>query len=59
MGTKFDKNPLAVEQNNNTTEIVNADVLYDLGAWPKVPLNNFELKNCLFFFVAVVVVFLF
>ena len=38
MGTKFDKNLSAVEENNYLTKI----------AWPKIPLRNFTLKNCLF-----------
>ena len=47
-GIKFDKNPLAVEQNNYLTKIVNVYIVYDLEAWPKIPLRNFTLKNCLF-----------
>ena len=45
---KFDKDPLAVEQNNYATKIVNAYMVYDLDAWPKNPTNNFKFKNCLF-----------
>ena len=30
MGIKFDKDPLAVEQNNYATKIVNAYINYDL-----------------------------
>ena len=48
MGTKFDKNPLAVEQNNYLNEIVNFHLAYDLNAWPKIQLRNFIIKNCLF-----------
>ena len=48
MGIKFDKNPLAVEQKNYPTKVANAFIVYDLDAGPKVPLNNFELKNWLF-----------
>ena len=48
MGIKFDKKPLAVEQNNYATKIVNALIVYDLNAWPKNPLNNFKFNNCLF-----------
>ena len=40
METKFDKDPLAVEQNNYLTKIVIN--------WPKIPLKNFTLKNVLF-----------
>ena len=48
MGIKFDKDPLVVEQNNCLTKIVNLYIVYDLDAWPKVPLRNFTLKICLF-----------
>ena len=34
MGRKFDKNPLAVKQNNHTTtKNLNAYIFYDLDAW--------------------------
>ena len=45
---KFDKDPLAVEQNKYATKVVNAYIVYYLDAWPKVPLNNFKLRNWLF-----------
>ena len=45
---KFDEDPLAVEQNNYLTKIANVYIAYDLEAWPKILLNNFTLKNCLF-----------
>ena len=48
MGIKFDKDPLAVEQNNDLNEIANVYIVYDLAGWPKFPLRNFTLKNCLF-----------
>ena len=32
MGIKFDKDPLAVEQKNYLTNIVNVYILYDLDA---------------------------
>ena len=49
MGIKFDKDPLAVEQNNYLMyKIVNVYIVYDLNAWPRYPTNNFEFKNCLF-----------
>ena len=48
MGTKIDKDPLAVEQNNYTTRIVNVYIVYFLDAWPRNPTNNFKFKNCLF-----------
>ena len=40
---------LVVEQNNYATKTVNADIIYDLNNWPKVPLRNFTSKNCLFY----------
>ena len=46
MGTKFDKDPLALKQNNYATKIIN--VYINLDVWPNNPLNNFILKNCLF-----------
>ena len=45
---KFNKDPLAVEQNNYLTKIVNFYIVYDLDAWPRNPTNNFKFKNCLF-----------
>ena len=40
--------PLVIEQNNYATKIVNVYIVYDLDNWPKNPLRNFTLKNCLF-----------
>ena len=48
MEIKFDKNPLAVEQNNYLTKIVNVYIVYDLNAWPRSPTNNSKFKKCLF-----------
>ena len=48
MGIKFDKDPLAVEQNNYLTKIINDYFVYELDTWSKIPFNNFKLKNCLF-----------
>ena len=49
MGIKFNKDPLAVEQNNYLMyKIVNVYIVYDLNAWPRYATNNFEFKNCLF-----------
>ena len=48
IGIKFDKDPLAIEQNNYLTKIVSVYIVYDLDAWPRNPTNNFNLKNCLF-----------
>ena len=48
MGIKFDNEPLAVEQSNYLTKIVNIYIVYELGAWPIIPTNNFKFKNSLF-----------
>ena len=48
IGIKFDKHPLAVEQNNSFTKIANVYIVYDLATWPKIALKNFTLKNGLF-----------
>ena len=48
MGIKPDKDPIAVEQNNYLTKIVNVNIAYDLDVWQKIPLWNFTVKNCLF-----------
>ena len=48
IGIKFDKEPLAVEQSNYLTKIVNVYIVYDLDAWQKIPLRNSTLRNCLF-----------
>ena len=48
MVIKFYKYPLAVEQNNYLSKIVNVYIFYDLVGWPRNPTNNFKLKNCLF-----------
>ena len=45
---KFDKGPLAVEQNNYLSKVVNVYIVYDLDAWPRNPGNDFKFKNCLF-----------
>ena len=44
MGIKFDKDPLAVKQNNYTTKIVNGYIVYDLDAWPRILLTISSLK---------------
>ena len=48
IGIKFDKYPLAVEQNNYLTKIVNVYIVHDLDAWPKIQLRNISIKYCLF-----------
>ena len=45
VGTRFDKDPLAVEQKNYLTKIVNVYIVYDVDAWPRNPTNNFKLRN--------------
>ena len=35
MGIKFDKDNLAVEQNNYLTKILNVYIVYKLYDWPK------------------------
>ena len=45
MGIKFDKDSLAVEQNNYLRN--NIYIVYDLDAWPKNPTNNFNFNNFL------------
>ena len=48
MGIKFDKDPLALEQNKCLSKIVNVYSAYYLDVWPKNPTNNFKFKNYLF-----------
>ena len=48
IGTTFDKDPLAVKQNNYFSKIINVYIIYDLDAWSGNPSNNFKFKNCLF-----------
>ena len=45
MGIASDKDPLAVEQNNYTTKVVNVYIVCDLDAWPGNPINNFKFKK--------------
>ena len=45
---EFDKDLLAVEQNNYLSKIVTVYIFYDLDMWPRNPINNFKFKNCLF-----------
>ena len=46
IGIKFDKDPLAVDQNNYLTKVVNTYIAYDLAAWLRYSTNNFKFKNC-------------
>ena len=48
IGIKFDKFPLAVEQNNYFTKMVNVCIVYNLDAWQKMPAYNFKFENFLF-----------
>ena len=48
IGMEFDKDHLAVEQNNYLTKIVNVYIFYDLDTWARNPTNNFKFKNSLF-----------
>ena len=48
IGIKFDKDPLAVEQNNYLTKILSIYIVFDLNAWPENPTNNLKFKNYLF-----------
>ena len=45
IGIKFDKDPLAAEQNNYLSKIINVYVVYDLDAWPRNPtkISNFKM----------------
>ena len=48
ISTKFDKVPLAVEQNDYLTKIVNVYIVYDLNSWSKNPTNIFKFQIYLF-----------
>ena len=54
MGIKFNTDPLAVEQNNYLTKIVNVYIVYYLDAWSKIPLRNFTMKILLFVATSIV-----
>ena len=45
---QFVYTPEVVDQINYATKIVNVYIVYDLDYWPKIPLKNLKLKNCLF-----------
>ena len=47
MGTYFNINLFNVEQNNYTTSVLNAYIVYNLVNWSKVPLFSFTLNNFL------------
>ena len=48
IGINFDKDPLAVKQNNYFTRITNVYIVCDLDASPRNPTNNFKFKIFLF-----------
>ena len=48
MRKKFDKAPLAEEQNNYLTKILNVYIIYDLAAQPRKFTYNLKLKICVF-----------
>ena len=45
---QFDSTPLVLDQNNYIARTVSTYIVYDSDYWPKDPLGNFVLKNCLF-----------
>ena len=47
MGIKFDRDLLAVEQNNYLSKIVNLYIVYDVDAW-SILLAIANKLNCLF-----------
>ena len=47
IGMQFDNTPLVIEQINYINKIVNLYIVYDLNNWPKTPLGDVTLKNCL------------
>ena len=48
IGIKFDKDALAVEQDNYLIKFVNVCTDYDLVVWSKNLTSNLRFKNCLF-----------
>ena len=48
IGLKFDTDSLAEGQKSYLTKILNVYIVHDLDSWPKIPLRNFTLENCLF-----------
>ena len=48
MEIKYDKDPIAAEQNSYSREIVNVYIVHRSDAWPRNPSNNFKpFKDCL------------
>ena len=56
IGIQFSKTPLAVEQNNYISNIVNAYTTSDLDNMSKFSLRNYTSKNCLFGAINVVTI---
>ena len=48
IGIEFNEIVLVVEKNKYATKIANAYIVNDLHDWPKILLNSFKLKKCLF-----------
>ena len=48
MGIKFDRDPLAVEQKNCASKIVDVYIVYDLDVWPRKPVKNVKFQDYLF-----------
>ena len=49
LGIIFDKDPLAVEQNNYAIKIVNIYIVCDLDVWAKNSTKDLKFKDCLFY----------
>ena len=45
---KYFEVKIRIQFNNTPPKIVNVYIIYDLDNWPKNPLRNFTLKDCLF-----------
>ena len=45
IGIKFNKDLLAIEQNNYLTKIVNIYTVYELNDWSRNPTINFKFKT--------------
>ena len=43
IGIKFDKDPLAVEQNNYLSKFASAYIVYELDAWTRNSTHNFQI----------------
>ena len=45
---QFNSTPLVIVENNFTTKILNAYIVYELDSRPNIFLNNFKIESCLF-----------